>query len=209
MSYCTVEDIRAEGFTEENYPDELVEQLIKLSCDYIDRVTGQFFEPREFTVRIDGRGGKNLVLPLFLITCDYIKVKGEIIEDYVLYNRIMPIDDRPYPKIYRNVGWPEGIMNIEICGTWGYVEVGNLTPEPIKRAAMKIAMYQFPLLSNAEAQEEKNLQGVLQSETTDGHSYALSGDILASLASEAITGDREIDQILRSYTRSKFRMAVV
>ena len=31
MSYCTVEDIRAEGFTEEDCPDEVVERLIKLS----------------------------------------------------------------------------------------------------------------------------------------------------------------------------------
>ena len=209
MSYCTVEDIRAEGFTEEDCPDEVVERLIKLSCDYIDRVTGQFFEPRELTVRLDGRGGRNLVLPLFLIDCDYVKVKDELIEDYVLYNRITPVDDRPYPKIYRNAKWPEGIMNVEVSGTWGYVEAGNLTPEPIKRAAMKLAMCNFPLLSDTEAQSEKGLRGLLLSETTDGHSYELSEEVLASLASGAITGDSEIDQILRVYTRSKFRMAVV
>ena len=208
MSYCTVEDLRAEGFTEEEYPDEVAEKLIGLACQYIDQVTGQFFEPRELTVRIDGRGGRNLVLPLFLIDCDYVKVRGEIIDDYVLYNRITPVDDRPYPKIYRNAGWPKGIMNIEICGTWGYVEAGNLTPEPIKRAAMKLAMYQFPLLSDTQAQEEKSLRGVLLSETTDGHSYELSEEVLAGLVSGAITGDSEIDQILRNYTRSKFRMAV-
>ena len=209
MSYCTLEDIRTEGFTEEDYPDEVAERLIKLSSEYIDRVTGQFFEPREMAVRLDGRGGKNLVLPLFLIDCDYVKVKDELIEDYVLYNRITPVDDRPYPKIYRNAGWPEGIMNVEISGTWGYVEAGNLTPESIKRAAMKLAMYNFPLLSDSEAQGEKSMKGLLLSETTDGHSYELSEEVLASLASGAITGDSEIDQILRGYTRSKFRMAVV
>lgn len=208
MSYCTIDDIRSEGFTEEKYPDEVVEKLIGLACKYIDQVTGQFFEPRELTLRVDGRGGRNLVLPLFLIDCDYVKVRGEIIDDYVLYNRITPIDDRPYPKMYRNVRWPKGIMNVEICGTWGYVDAGNLTPEPIKRAAMKLAMYQFPLLSDSQAQEEKSLNGLLLSETTDGHSYELSEEVLAGLASGAITGDSEIDQILKSYTRSKFRMAI-
>ena len=209
MSYCTVEDIRAEGFTKEDYPDEVVQGLIKLSCEYIDRVTGQFFEPRELTLRVDGRGGRNLVLPLFLIDCDYVKIMGEIIDDYVLYNRITPIDDRPYPKMYRNARWPKGIMNVEISGTWGYVEAGNLTPEPIKRVAMKLAMYNFPLLSDSEAQGEKSLKGLLLSETTDGHSYELSEEVLVSIASGAITGDTEIDQILRAYTRSKFRMTVV
>ena len=149
------------------------------------------------------------MLPLFLIDCDYVKVKDELIEDYVLYNRITPVDDRPYPKIYRNAKWPEGIMNVEVSGTWGYVEAGNLTPEPIKRAAMKLAMCNFPLLSDTEAQSEKGLRGLLLSETTDGHSYELSEEVLASLASGAITGDSEIDQILRAYTRSKFRMAIV
>ena len=208
MSYCTIDDIRSEGFTEEEYPDEVVEKLIGLACKYIDQVTGQFFEPRELTLRVDGRGGRNLVLPLFLIDCDYVKVRGEIIDDYVLYNRITPIDDRPYPTMYRNARWPKGIMNVEICGTWGYVEAGNLTPEPIKRAAMKLAMYQFPLLSDSQAQEEKSLSGLLLSETTDGHSYELSEEVLAGLASGAITGDSEIDQTLKSYTRSTFRMAI-
>ena len=47
MSYCSVEDLRAEGLDSEKISDEELEKLIKLSCDYIDRITGQFFEPRE------------------------------------------------------------------------------------------------------------------------------------------------------------------
>ena len=209
MSYCSVEDLRAEGLDSEKISDEELEKLIKLSCDYIDRITGQFFEPREFAIRIDGRGGKNLVLPLFLIDVWYIKINNEFIDDFVLYNRITPVDDRPYPKIFRNEKWPEGIMNVEISGTWGYVEADKSTPEPIKRIAKKLAIYNFPALIDKEAQEEKNLKGLLLSEMTDGHSYELAEGAVTNLFTNSITGDIEIDEVLKQYTRSKFRMAVV
>ena len=206
MSYCTVPDLRAEGLDEEKYSDEALTKLIKLSCEYIDRITGQFFEVRDMTVRLDGRGGKNLVLPYPLIDAECVEISHEIIEDYVIYNRP---EDRVYPKIFRNAGWPKGILNIEIKGTWGYVENDGSPPEPIKRIAMKLAMYNFPALNNAEAQEEKNINGLLISETTDGHSYELAEDAVANLYLNSITGDTEIDSVLKNYMRSRFKMAIV
>ena len=206
MSYCTVEDLRAEGVSEEDYADEQLEYLIGASCEFIDRVTGQWFELREKVIRLDGRGGQNLVLPIFLSEAYSVKFGHEEIDDYVLYNRM---EDRVYPKIFRCSGWPRGRLNVEVSGQWGYVEEDGTTPPAIKRAAMKLALYNFPVLSDTEAQEEKNLRGLWVSETTDGHSYALSNEAVSSLSSDAITGDAEIDRILKSYKRSRFRMAVV
>ncbi len=206
MSYCTVEDIRAEGVSEEDYSDEQLERLITISCNFIDNVTGQWFKPREKVIRLDGRGGQNLVLPVFLSTADYVKIGLEYIDDYVLYNRM---EDRTYPKIFRCSGWPKGRLNIEVFGTWGYIEEDGTTPSAIKRAAIKLALYNFPALSDSEAQEEKNLHGLLVSETTDGHSYNLSDNVVSEAYSGAITGDTEIDQILKSYMVSRFRMAIV
>lgn len=206
MSYCTVDDIRAEGISEEDYSDEQLEDLIAASCEFINRVTGQWFELRAKSIRLDGRGGQNLVLPVFLFEAHSVSVNHEEIDDYVLYNRM---EDRGYPKIFRRAGWPRGQMNINVSGLWGYVEEDGFTPPAIKRAAMKLALYNFPALSDSEAQEEKRLRGLLVSETTDGHSYALSNEAVSSISSEAITGDAEIDRILKSYMRSKFRMAVV
>ena len=201
MSYCTVEDLRAEGVTEEQYTDEQLEKLIEASCSYIDMITGQFFEPREKVMTLDGRGGRILVLPVFLSLVNYVKVDGEIIDDYVLYNRM---EDRAYPKIYRLTKWPLGRLNVEVSGVFGYVEEDGTPPSAIKRAAMKLALYNFPALSDKDAQEEKNLRVLLVSETTDGHSYSLSGDAIAN----SLTGDTEIDQILKRYMRSKIRMAL-
>ena len=207
--YCTIEDIRNEGVTDEQADDAKLESLIKLACNYIDTMTGQFFEPREQVLRLDGRGGKILRLPVFLIEAYSVIVSGEEISDYVLYNRM---SDRFYPKIYRNQGWRKGILNISVQGLWGYVdkaETGYATPELIKRAAMKLALYNFPDLGDKEAQEEKALSGLLQSETTDGHSYSLNGEILKAMYENSLTGDAEIDGIIKRYTMPKMGLALV
>ncbi len=206
MSYCTVEDLRAEGVSEEDYSDEQLEELIAVSCDFIDRVTGQWFELRTKSIRFDGREGQNLVLPVFLFEAYSVKVGCEEIDDYVLYNRM---EDRTYPKIFRCAGWPKGRLNVEVSGQWGYVEEDGFTPYAIKRASMKLALYNFPALSDSEAQEEKAIRGLLVSETTDGHSYMLSDSAVAEAYSGAITGDAEIDGILKRYMRSRFKMSVV
>ena len=205
MSYCTVEDIRAEGVSEEDYSDEQLEGLIEASCEFIDRVTGQWFELREKTFRLDGRGGQNLILPVFLFEADYVKIGLDFVDDFVLYNRM---EDRAYPKMFRCSCWPKGRLNIEVSGKWGYVEEDGTTPPAIRRAAMKLAVYHFPALSDAEAQQEKNLQGLLTSETTDGHSYQLSDAAVSALASGAITGDTEVDATLKRYMCSRLRMAI-
>ena len=199
MSYCTIEDLREEGFNEENYNDDELTTLINLSCNFIERVTGQFFEPREITLKLDGRGGRVLPLPFILIESSNIIADNEEITDYINYQ------DFKYPKLVRLKKWPQGFQNIEISGTFGYSE----TPEDIKRAAMKIAMYHFPALNDSEAQEEKNLRGLLVSENTDGHSYSLSGSAVADLYKNSITGDTEIDDTLRRYTRTGLRLRAV
>ena len=206
MSYCTVEDLRAEGVSEEEYSDEQLEELIAVSSSFIDRITGQWFELREKVIRLDGRGGKNLMLPVFAYSVDTVKIGIEEIDDYVLYNRM---DDRAYPKIFRCAGWPKGRLNITVSGQFGYVEEDGTTPPAIRRAAMKLALYNFPALTDTEAQEENAMRGLLTSETTDGHSYELSEDAVVEAYSGAITGDSEIDGILKSYMRSRCRMAVV
>ena len=206
MSYCTVEDLRAEGVSEEDYSDEQLENSIVDSCDFIDRVTGQWFELREKTISLDGQGGRNLVLPVFLSEAHSVKIDHEEIVDYVLYNRM---DDRAYPKIFRCAGWPKGRLNIEVSGQWGYVEEDGSTPPAIRRAAMKLALYHFPALIDTDALEENAIRGLLLSETTDGHTYMLSDSAVAEAYSGAITGDAEIDGILKGYMRSRFRMAIV
>ncbi len=212
--YCTVEDIRAEGVTEEQASDAKLTGLIALAGNYIDRMTGQWFEPREKTVRLNGTGGEVLPLPVFLIDMpEIVMVDGEEVTNYILYNRFPPADDRFYPKMHRKSRWTKGVLNVEIKGLWGFVDEdgsgGYMTPPLIKRAVMKLALYNFPDLGDSEAQEEKALRGALISETTDGHSYSLSDSVVSALASSSLTGDSEIDSIIKQYTIAPIRMAIV
>ena len=74
---------------------------------------------------------------------------------------------------------------------------------------MKLALYNFPDLGDSEAQAEKALSGLLQSETTDGHSYSLNGEILKAMYENSLTGDAEIDGIIKRYTMPKMGLALV
>ena len=163
------------------------------------------------TLRLDGRGGKTLLLPVFLIRDAVIYIENQHIlsNDYIVYNRFYP-DDRRYPKIYFiDDRWPKGNQNIEVSGLFGYVEPDMSTPKDIKRAAMKLATSYFPLLSDKTAQEAKAVQGLIISESTDGHSYSLSSSALSNIQAGALTGDSEVDAILRGYLRPRLRFTVV
>ena len=208
--YCTIEDIRAEGIPPSQMSNTLAEKLIALASDYVDKVTGQWFEPRQKTIKLDGRGERVLRLPVFLISSEDVRVDDVSVNDFILYNRISPEDDRIYPKIYRKLRWPKGIQNIQIQGKWGYVEEDGTTPLLIKRAAVKLVLYNFPSLGDSEAQEEKNLQGKIKSEQTDGHQYTLfeNASTTASSDSTLSTGDDEIDSILEYFTKPCFNVAV-
>lgn len=212
--YCTVEDIRAEGVTEDQASDEKLTGLITLAGNYIDRMTRQWFEPREKTVVLDGNGGVILPLPVFLIKLpESLTIDCEEATGYVLYNRFPPADDRSYPKMYRQSRWAKGVQNIVIKGLWGYVDEdgsgGYTTPSLIRRAVMKLALYNFPDLGDAEAQQEKAQRGALLSETTDGHSYSLSDRVLSAMSSSTFTGDSEIDQTISQFMMAPIRMAIV
>ncbi|MDR1648879.1 MAG: hypothetical protein LBR71_01345 [Synergistaceae bacterium] len=211
--YCTPEDLRQEGVTEEQANDERLADLCFLVGQYIEVMVGQWFEPRAKTLRLDGSGGKILALPVFLIEPQLVKSNGVPVNDYTLYNRIAPEDDRSYPKIRREAGWPKGNLNIEIGGVWGYVDEdgdgGYITPPLIRLAAKKLAIMQTPLLGDTAAQEEKVTRGMIASETTDGHSYTLDRNLQTLLASRQFTGDAEIDQILERYSKQRIGLGLI
>jgi hypothetical protein len=49
--YCSVEDIRAEGFTNPtNYPDSRIISLIELASRFVETFTGRWFYPKEFNL---------------------------------------------------------------------------------------------------------------------------------------------------------------
>jgi hypothetical protein len=60
--YALVSDLRAEGVTEADATDVRLARLLRLASQYVDRMTGRFFEPRALTLTLDGSGGRALLL---------------------------------------------------------------------------------------------------------------------------------------------------
>lgn len=78
-NYCTIEDIRNEGFSESDYPNSRVEFLIGLASRYIDKMTGRWFYPREFKdpnfYFADGAGRHELLFNIPIIRLDSAKIE--------------------------------------------------------------------------------------------------------------------------------------
>ena len=71
-NYCSVEDLRNEGFTgESKFPTDRLLFYIGLASRYIDKMTGRWFYPREFKDPIffleTGNGGSELLLRIPII----------------------------------------------------------------------------------------------------------------------------------------------
>jgi hypothetical protein len=60
--YALVSDLRAEGVTPSEATDARLARLVRLATQYVDRMTGRFFEPRPMTPALDGSGGRILLL---------------------------------------------------------------------------------------------------------------------------------------------------
>jgi hypothetical protein len=200
--YCTPEEIRAEGITEEQVTDERLYELCEYAADFVDKVTGQWFEPRELTLTFSGNDTPNLRLPVFLIETTQVLISGEEIADFELPDGVLP-EEKTNPYIYRENGWPAGSRNIKITGLWGYCDYkaegvtpvyGWRPPKEIRKAAKKLVIRELPLFGDIAGQEEKK-RGRVISETTDGHSYTLD----KTFSGEIITGDLEIDITLNKY----------
>lgn len=199
--YITIQDIRNEGILLADYSDDRVLEMIILAADYIDLMTGRWFEDLEKTITLDGTGNKLLQfeVPIISITSVAIGSWGvtpAIVnsDNYIVYNR--KPDDYQDPRIEFYDKVKKGKLNVEIKGHFGYVDEDGNTPGLIQRAMKKLVIGSLPYLASDES-EENDFKMKLISEKTDGHSYELS-----DLISEgSITGDPKIDNIIQMFKR--------
>lgn len=129
--YATVEDLRAEGVTESDADDERLTALLRDATDAIDRATGQFFEPRELTLRFDGRDAPTLEPPVPPISIDSITMDGAAVstdEDdlFVVGSPMQPFTGAPRLTRLNGDYWTQGRGNVRVTGTWGYVVAPGL-----------------------------------------------------------------------------------
>ncbi len=204
--YATVADLRDEGITELQAPDERLLALIEEATMMIDRATGCFFEPRNMTIRINGRGTPSIKPPVPPILLDEISLNNSDfspnLSDIIIVGApIQPGFSSPMMTLIHGQIFPRGDHNIEVKGLFGYTEEdGTLTgrtPLEIRRACMLIVLRWIPRLGDSDASEDARNRWRIIEEKTRDQSYKL-----ASISSAAqLTGDPDIDAILVRYSR--------
>ncbi len=226
--YCALSDVRAEGFSTQVLSDAKALAAIQRASAFIAQVTGRYFEPRYATHRYNGRRTRMLLLQqpivaLASIGYDWAPYSSDPwVTDttlYRVYNRhitgLLSPDDRDNPKIELasyalsaalsgDYCFPYGQQNIYVTGFFGYTDPDGSpwgqTPEPIRRATLQLALRDIMPFADPQAREEARLRGRLVSERTRDQEYKIVSPKDIGLYA-GITGDPEIDMILRRYKK--------
>lgn len=217
--YVTPEDVWTTigGNARAKYDRDYITLRIQAVQQYVERITGWFFNVRRMVVKLDGTGTELLVLPLPLVgQPDEIAYLGAnntyepvAVSNFQIYNRYQP-DDRMYPRIkvamaerqnlFQRVTlsdvFPKGHQNIRITGRWGFVERDGTTPAPILQCMMMLIMdILHPFGSAAERRRLRTRR--VNEETSSNHRYQLQR-VITDLD---LSGNPEVDQILAKYIR--------
>lgn len=229
MAIVTRDDVRNQGFTDPPYSNGRVDAAIEEIEDYILQVTGNWFDVRDLTLKLDGLGVEVLPLPHPIIEISSIKIYDEEINvaDVLVYNRHLQgqlqEDDRQTPRIEFNseyqesyYGWygrsritvrnfPQGSQNIEVVGKFGYRDYDPLNPQgkcpPLLKRAFFMLLPRF--IEDAASQYSTAAWRAheLSKKTTRGQSCELSSAITKGKLYGGLTGDVNIDRILSLYCR--------
>lgn len=227
VGYTSVQALRDEGVTSTQASDARLQMLIELESRRIDKITGQWFEPRSLTWSIDGNGDRVLRLDVPIISVASINIVGDdgskILVDpeaYKVYNRhitqsLFRPDDRGDPRIELLTAatldasmslllegkWPEGEQNVEIAGVFGYTDppgTTGKTPVLIEHATKLLVIKQVPKMARAGARfGARSKNAILREETRDQE--VEYGDTLSRSAFGVLTGDPEVDEILAMF----------
>jgi len=202
--YATVAELRAEGVTVAQADDARLLALIDAATAEIDRVTGWFFEPRDATYTLDGRGAATLELPAPPIRLDRLVVDES---ESSLASTEVVIVGAPVgpgfdgPRLTRRYGrFPRGRGNVVVEGRFGYTEPDGTpegrTPPAIRRACILLVLRWLHPLGDDAAFDARNRWRIVEERTRD-QSYKLA----APGASTGVFGDPELDATLLCYRR--------
>lgn len=165
MSYITLVDLRVEGITViDQLNDEYIEGRIALAQEFIETITGRFFEAKVgHQLLLDGTGHSVLRLPIPPVNgtdaITEVKISDETLDsEYYQYPLGATPDDRFNPRLIKLSGiWPKGSFNISITGKFGFVESDESTPILIQDLCKRIAIWGLPPIGDKSSMRESQL----------------------------------------------------
>jgi hypothetical protein len=204
--YASLADARAEGVTEAQASDERLLALLEEATLLIDRATGWFFEPRDLTLRLDGRGTPSIEPPVPPIQLDRLELDGSELsldwDDLVVVGApVPPRFEGPRLTLRHGRRFTRGDGNVVLEGRFGYTEPDGTsegrTPPAIRRACLLLVLRNLALLTDEAAIEARTRWRIVEEQTRDQR-YRLGP---ASESSSLLTGDPDIDALLAPYRR--------
>lgn len=225
--YCLVADVRAEGITTTMASDQQLLNAIARASRFIDRCTGQFFEPRTRVYTFDGTGTPTLFFDTPIIAVSEVLENDELVDptEFKVYARVisqqlLAPDDRMNPRLEfsaslaasrtRDVNrrrWRSGQQNVQVTGVFGYTDPDppsstGKTPELIKRCCVLLVLRDYAPRASAAASDALLASSVLEERTRDQSvKYGGRRALMASGNSGATpwTDDPEINVLLDMY----------
>ncbi len=218
--YAEISGLRDEGVAPTTATDARLKALLDEATHTIDRVTGQFFEPRDLTLRFGGRGTPTIELPAPPIRLHSLKVDFEgrapfpYVSGYAFEFSLDAADlvvvgapvrsgfDGARLTLRHGLCFPKGHGNITVAGRWGYTEDDGSpegrTPLAVRRACMLLVLRGLVPLADDAAFEARSRWRILEERTRD-QSYRLEA---SRGGGPWLTGDPEVDALLAPYVRT-------
>lgn len=188
--YASIADLRLAAPVSVKADDNRLARALVLATQIVDAVTGWFFEPRYMTKTVSGRGLAVVALPLPLLQLESVSVGT-----HVYGNGQVVVQGLPYLLLtLQGEVFPRGVDNVTIAGWWGCTETDGTalgrTPLEIQRATLLLAARMLSPVG-----ESADKWRIVEERTRD-QSYRLS-----PIDGGELTGDPEVDRILKRYTR--------
>ena len=166
--YASVADFRAEGVDASVASDERLVALEEEARASIDAATGWWFEPRRATFVLDGRGSREIELPVPVVTLERLRVEGADVPISETLHVARPFAPVGVPTLVRTSGvFPRGRFNVEVTGTFGFLE-GGKTPLLIRLATLLLVLRRLlPLGLGGGLMEREREARIVEEKTRD------------------------------------------
>lgn len=225
--YCTIADVRAEGYAALAYPDARVQEAIDQATATIDDVCGQTFAPRRRRVSLDvdpDTGEAFLDAPCCAVWQAWDAEDQEMPRtDLVIYNRhltegLRAPDDRRNPRValrrelYTPAYLTAGRRQLVLDGVFGYTDLDGVPGETARGSQIPLTYGRTPLAIRraclllavdllatlaAGGSTAQSASRVISEKTKD-QSYTLQA-LPAAATTWGLTGNAEADGLLQNF----------